>query len=98
MSQIQRAYRQLPSAEPAEFPPGPTNGSNLGPKLGSKLERVELHLRWINTLSDEDICAYPYGPSEGTAVLLEAMFYNVGAELFRKIRKIGLEVTFMMLN
>ncbi|KAI0999187.1 hypothetical protein K3495_g9007 [Podosphaera aphanis] len=61
MSRVQRAYRQLPSAELAEPLPPPVYHI----KLGSKPEGVEAHSKWVSSVSPTDICAYSDRSSVG---------------------------------
>ncbi|KAI1004639.1 hypothetical protein K3495_g3578 [Podosphaera aphanis] len=55
MSRLQRAYRQLPEAEPAAPLPEPLYLS----KLDTKEPEVETSKRLIDSLSSAEICAYP---------------------------------------
>ncbi|KAI0996073.1 hypothetical protein K3495_g12108 [Podosphaera aphanis] len=61
MSRLQRAYRELPEAEPAAPLPGPINLA----KLGTKDTDLEASKRWIEKLPSSEICAYPDGSSNG---------------------------------
>lgn len=61
MSRVQRAYRQLPTAELAEFLIAP----GYIEELGTKLQGIVAHNDWTRSISSTDICAYSDGSSEG---------------------------------
>ncbi|KAI1008046.1 hypothetical protein K3495_g197 [Podosphaera aphanis] len=60
MSRLQRAYRELPEAEPAAPLPGPINLA----KLGTKDTDLRASKRWIEKMPSSEICAYPDGSSD----------------------------------
>lgn len=63
MSSIQRAFRQLSSAEAPTELAVPTYSE----KLGMKQEGIEAHLNWIRPVNLVDLCAYSDGSSDGSS-------------------------------